>query len=125
MHIVSLVKKQHCPEVAYPLVGILGAGRQLQRFHLSEMGRVSQHVDVKQFGHVATSEAIDFLMDSTVTNSNILTSKCSLSLGRYFGCRHILCSQRLALRQLSGRPEFDGSALGVASVKAFLLRRKL
>lgn len=72
MHVLSLVQQQHRTQIADPLVRKSWIGRQLEAFELREMRRIAQHMDVEEFGDVAT------------TPQRILFAECRSNVGRLF-----------------------------------------
>jgi hypothetical protein len=58
----ALIQQQHRPEITQPLVAEPRAGDELEAFDLTEMGRVTEHMDVKQLSDVVVShEGVAFL----------------------------------------------------------------
>jgi hypothetical protein len=54
-HLLSFVEQQHESQVTDALFGKLGRRNQFDAFHLSKMRRVTQHVNIQEFGHVAVT----------------------------------------------------------------------
>mmetsp|Transcript_19600 Transcript_19600/g.60889 ORF Transcript_19600/g.60889 Transcript_19600/m.60889 type:complete len:479 (-) Transcript_19600:1-1437(-) len=56
-NLLPLVQQHHQRQVPDTLVRVAAAGDQLDAFHLPEVRRVAQHVDVHQLGHIAVPHA--------------------------------------------------------------------
>ncbi len=55
MNILAFIEEQHGAEVADAFVSVSGRGDQFEALELPEVCRIAEHVDVEEFGHVATS----------------------------------------------------------------------
>lgn len=62
-HFLVFVQQQHSSKIAQSFVREQWTGSQLQTFNLTKMGRVSEHVNVKQLGDVGMAELCILLLE--------------------------------------------------------------
>ena len=75
---LPLVQQNHEPEVADPLLQKLAAGDQLEALHLAPVGRVPEHVDKQQLGHVPMPQLIVLILEGCAYRGALLVDARAL-----------------------------------------------
>lgn len=62
-NLLILIQQQHDPQISQPLITESGGRYQFQTFYLTEMSRISEHVDIEEFGDIVMSSKGIFLFE--------------------------------------------------------------